>query len=187
MIGTFYSDIEYSIPFTIENKPHNAGSIVVTWPETTLGRNHERKLAARFSKEHDIRKLPKWFRSNDHLAFFSSISPEMACILILNTVGILIKCAYNKYACPQWAERPGRIVIVLGFQTLPGSLCDSHVQIQVNTARHSIPINVTPHTWECQDPKSFLHFSAKLPKTDLTPLDNGTLRTLVNGQRQRNG
>ena len=22
----------------------------------------------------------------------------------------------------------------------------------------AIPIDVTPHTWECQDPKSFLHF-----------------------------
>jgi hypothetical protein len=33
-IGTYYSDIEYSIPSTIENIPHNAGSTVVTWPET---------------------------------------------------------------------------------------------------------------------------------------------------------
>ena len=30
MIGTFYSDIEDSIPSTIENIPHNAGSTVVT-------------------------------------------------------------------------------------------------------------------------------------------------------------
>jgi hypothetical protein len=69
---------------------------------------------------------------------------------------------------PSRAERPGRIAIVLGIQLAP------YVASFILMSKSSIPIDVTPHTWECQDPESFLHFSVKLPKTDLTPLDDGT-------------